>query len=343
MGKFSVQNIKKSAARASKSTDELKLVPKLEYVRCDKIEFHPNNRFADDDNEQDISDIADDIAVNGIMHTIVVNKRGEKYRILSGEKRFRAARLLKKETVPCNVYDNLDDATEMRILYSANLQVRTYSPARILQLYRELNDMLNKQKNEGRYSGSITSGIAKIMRISERQVRKYSRICDELDSEHLKFLRENKISINDADKILKHEKTELVPLSPARHKKTELVPLSTTAHEKTEPVPLSTATHEKTEPVPLSTVAHEKTEPVPLSTTAHEKTEPVPLSTVAHEKTEPVPKKFELSVSVTNGENDYDVKFAKDGVQVIKSGTILAEIKLASVAAAIVTEILYGR
>jgi ParB/RepB/Spo0J family partition protein len=228
MGKFSVQNIRESAARASKSTDELKLVPKLEYVRCDKIEFHPNNRFAEYDNEQDIRDIADDIAINGIMHTIVVNKRGKKYRILSGEKRFRAALLLKKETVPCNVYNNLDDETEMRILYSANLQVRTYPPAKILQFYNELNDMLTKQKNEGKYNGSITAGIAKIMKISERQVRKYARICGGLDSEHLKSLFENRLSINDADKLLKHEKTEPVPLSP-------------TAHEKTEPVPLSPA------------------------------------------------------------------------------------------------------
>jgi ParB family chromosome partitioning protein len=217
VGKLNFDNIKKTAERAAQAADSLKLVPTLEYVRCDKIKFHPNNRFAEEDDEQAIQDLADDIDANGILHTIVLNNRGDEYRILSGEKRFRAALLLKKETVPCNVYDHLDDAAELRILYSANLEVRKYSAAQIFQYYKELSEMLQRQRDEGTYQGSISNGIAKIMRISVRQVQKYAKICSGLSEEQMLALENNQISINDANRITR-KKNEPVRISDTEQK-----------------------------------------------------------------------------------------------------------------------------
>jgi len=153
VGKINIENITKAANKAAQSAYELKLVPKRQQIRCDQIEYHPKNRFAKHDDEQSIRDLADDIENNGLISPIAVNDRGGVYRLLSGERRFRATLLLHKEVVDCNVYYHLDNATEMRILYAANLEVRKYSSSEILTFYKEFYAVLKRQIDSGQYNG----------------------------------------------------------------------------------------------------------------------------------------------------------------------------------------------
>jgi len=216
VGKINIENITKAANKAAQSAYELKLVPKRQQIRCDQIEYHPKNRFAKHDDEQSIRDLADDIENNGLISPIAVNDRGGVYRLLSGERRFRATLLLHKEVVDCNVYYHLDNATEMRILYAANLEVRKYSSSEILTFYKEFYAVLKRQIDSGQYNGNINEEISKVMKITDRQVRKYARIREELTEEEQQAIVKNQISINDADKIAAlratKRKTELVPL-----------------------------------------------------------------------------------------------------------------------------------
>lgn len=56
-------------------------------------------------NENDISTLADSIAQNGILQPLSVRKSGEKYELIAGERRLRAAKLCGFRVVPCIVHE----------------------------------------------------------------------------------------------------------------------------------------------------------------------------------------------------------------------------------------------
>lgn len=255
MGKLDLNNIHRSAEQTSKLTYSLKLLPHLQTIRCDKIRFHPQNRFARHDDDAAVQELADSIRVNGLISPIAVNDRGGGvYRLLSGERRFKAVCLEEISTIECNVYDHLDDATELRILYAANLDVRKYSNAEILDFYKELYNIIKKQLESGEYQGGINDEISKIMNISSRQVRKYALICDELTEEEQQSIADKKLSINSAAKIASQR---------AAAKSVELVPPKSSDDDNVEPVPPKSTKSNNVESVPLNSTNSDNVEPVP--------------------------------------------------------------------------------
>ncbi len=58
-----------------------------------------------DFSESDISALADSIAQNGILQPLSVRKIGEKYELIAGERRLRAAKLCGFTVVPCIVHE----------------------------------------------------------------------------------------------------------------------------------------------------------------------------------------------------------------------------------------------
>ena len=61
----------------------------------------PRREFAD----FDISALADSIAQNGILQPLSVRRCREKYELIAGERRLRAAKLCGLEAVPCIIFD----------------------------------------------------------------------------------------------------------------------------------------------------------------------------------------------------------------------------------------------
>jgi ParB family chromosome partitioning protein len=62
--------------------------------------------------QEAIDELADSIRQHGMLQPIVVrlNAAGSVYRIIAGERRFRAARVAGLEAVPVRVLSNIDDA-----------------------------------------------------------------------------------------------------------------------------------------------------------------------------------------------------------------------------------------
>lgn len=56
----------------------------------------------------DISSLADSISQNGILQPLTVRKSGDKYELIAGERRLRAAKLCGYEVVPCIILDISD-------------------------------------------------------------------------------------------------------------------------------------------------------------------------------------------------------------------------------------------
>ena len=66
--------------------------------------YQPRTEFTD----ADISSLADAIAQNGILQPLSVRKVGEKYELIAGERRLRAAKICGFTVVPCIVHDISD-------------------------------------------------------------------------------------------------------------------------------------------------------------------------------------------------------------------------------------------
>lgn len=121
--------------------DLLNAKHKIEYESRDislfNIRTNPDNEiFREIDDDEDIRILADDIKRNGLLHNLVLfpstEEGREVYVLLSGERRYRALKLLVEEggtswqiVRNCNVITTeLSDNEKKVLLYSANLQVR---------------------------------------------------------------------------------------------------------------------------------------------------------------------------------------------------------------------------
>ena len=121
--------------------DLLNAKHKIEYESRDislfNIRTNPDNEiFREIDDDEDIRILADDIKRNGLLHNLVMfpstGEGREVYVLLSGERRYRALKLLVEEgdtswqiVRNCNVITTeLSDNEKKVLLYSANLQVR---------------------------------------------------------------------------------------------------------------------------------------------------------------------------------------------------------------------------
>ena len=181
------------------------------------------------------------------------------------------------------VFEGLSEDSAQLKLFMANLTVREYTSGQKFRYYREVKKLLERMVESGEYSGSLKKGIATILNVTERQVRKYSQL-EKLPENIQQDVIDEKISLNKAIEMIsdKPKKAEPVPLSENISSA-----IYSDSKEKAEPVPLSQNTSsvvysestEKAESVPLS----ENTSST-IYSDSMEKSEPVPLSTISKSK-----------------------------------------------------------
>ncbi len=83
----------------------------------------PRKRF----NEEALQELADSIKENGVIQPIIVAKRGTGYRIVAGERRWRASRLAGLKVIPAIVRDLTDQQTMEQALIE-NIQRQDLNP-----------------------------------------------------------------------------------------------------------------------------------------------------------------------------------------------------------------------
>lgn len=76
---------------------------------------------------ESIASLAESIRANGLLQPITVKKNGERYEIVAGERRYRACRMLKLETVPAIVKD-LSPRQVCELALIENLQREDLNP-----------------------------------------------------------------------------------------------------------------------------------------------------------------------------------------------------------------------
>jgi len=109
---------------------------RLRHVPLDQISpcpLQPRKDFP----VESLQELADSIREQGIVQPLVVRQRGERFELIAGERRWRAAQLLGWTEVPVLVRE-VDDQTALELALIENLQRENLNPLEEAQGYAQL-------------------------------------------------------------------------------------------------------------------------------------------------------------------------------------------------------------
>ena len=175
----------------------------IKNIPIEKIVPSESNKYG----IRDIEELAENIEAIGLLHNLVVKQPDAEgfYEIVSGERRYRACRLLyeggneKYATVPCKVEESEDAAfSELKLIY-ANATSReltdyekTHQAARIKELLLEL-------KTKGfKFKGRMREIVADMLKVSPAQMGRMESIKEHLAPEFKEEFKEGSIGITTA-------------------------------------------------------------------------------------------------------------------------------------------------
>lgn len=104
----------------------------------------PRHRF----DEEGIAELARSIKETGILQPVLVTRDGERYRILAGERRVRAARLAGLSRLPVLVREGLAERDHLLFALVENVQRRDLSPLEEAEAYRSLKEEFGLTQDE---------------------------------------------------------------------------------------------------------------------------------------------------------------------------------------------------
>ena len=148
--------------------------------------FQPRLNF----DEQGLQELAASIKEHGIIQPLVLRKLGDKYEIIAGERRYKAAQIAGLTTVPA-VIANIDDNKSAEVALVENVQRRDLTAIEEARSYKNLLD-----------KGYLTQDqLAKRMGLSQPAIANKLRLLN-LDEEVQQALLEEKISERHARTLL---------------------------------------------------------------------------------------------------------------------------------------------
>ncbi len=148
--------------------------------------FQPRLAF----DEQGLQELAASIKEHGIIQPLVLRKLGDKYEIIAGERRYKAAQMAGLSTVPA-VIANIDDNQSAEVALVENVQRRDLTAIEEARSYKNLLD-----------KGYLTQEqLAKRMGLSQPAIANKLRLLN-LDEEVQQALLDEKISERHARTLL---------------------------------------------------------------------------------------------------------------------------------------------
>jgi ParB family chromosome partitioning protein len=158
----------------------------LDIDRIDPSEFQPRNVFG----QQKLDELARSIQHNGIIQPLVVRRSGERFQIIAGERRWRAAQSAGLHRVPCIVKE-VPEENVLELSLIENIQREELNPIEEASAYRKLLEKPDLTQEElGRRVGKDRSSIANALRLLK------------LPIEVQKLVEENKLSAGHARSLL---------------------------------------------------------------------------------------------------------------------------------------------
>lgn len=148
----------------SKDTNDI-LENRIVEVPLSKIvpnKNQPRHNF----NDQSLSELAASIKEFGIIQPIAIRSldRGGMYEIISGERRYKAAKMLNLNTIPCIVNQNIDDISSLEMALIENIQRDNLTQIELSHTFRQLIDEFKLTHEElsqrvGKSRAAITNSL----------------------------------------------------------------------------------------------------------------------------------------------------------------------------------------
>lgn len=203
-------------SEAKNNSDEKKGVLELGINEIEPNNNQPRKSF----DEKTLIQLSESIKEHGIIQPIIVKKEGDMYRIVAGERRWRAARLLGLKKIPAIVRD-FSNKQVMEIALIENIQREDLNPIEEAEAYErllvehnmtqeEISNSIGKSRpaianslrllslneNIKNYliSGQITSGHARAL-LSLESLEEQEGIC--------KVIIEKDMSVRETEKLVK--------------------------------------------------------------------------------------------------------------------------------------------
>ena len=152
-------------------------IPQIVHLSVDEIEPNPHQARTDFA-EEHIEELKRSIEEKGVIQPITVNRVGQTYQLITGERRWRATRKAGYDTIPAIIYeiDSQQELMEMTLI--ENIQREDLNPIEEAEGYRTLIDTcFLTQETVAQRVGKDRSTITNLMRLLQlpAQVQNYLR------------------------------------------------------------------------------------------------------------------------------------------------------------------------
>jgi ParB family chromosome partitioning protein len=168
----------------------------------------PRTIFKDDS----LQELAESIKTFGLIQPIIVRSldRGGMYEIISGERRYRAAKLLDLGTIPCIINHNIDDLSSLEMALIENIQRDDLTPIELSHTYKQLIEEFKITHDElSKRVGKSRTAITNSLRLLLLPVEIQKMINDEnLSAGHARALiplENNRAQIDLAERIIRDD------------------------------------------------------------------------------------------------------------------------------------------
>ncbi|MEO7715547.1 MAG: ParB/RepB/Spo0J family partition protein [Capsulimonas sp.] len=227
------ESVKPVEVKESKTPDNPQdTVQRLAVTSIKANTFQPRDSFDD----TALEDLANSISAHGILQPIMVRASGKnKYELVAGERRFRAAKRAGLEFVPAIVRE-LTDEESLTVALIENIQREDLNAIEAAKGYRQLLDQFGLTQTElARQLGKAQPTIANALRLLKLDLEMQVSISDgQMTEEHGKAL----LSVQDPDQRVKlWEKVIANQLSVAETRRLALKITQNGEIEETPPTP----------------------------------------------------------------------------------------------------------
>lgn len=124
--------------------------------------YQPRKTF----NEASIEELARSVRQHGIVQPLVVTRAGDKYKLIAGERRFRAAQKAGLATVPVLIKEMMQESDALQIALIENIQREDLNPIEEALAYHQLHDDFQLTQEEiSKRVGKERSTVANFLRL----------------------------------------------------------------------------------------------------------------------------------------------------------------------------------
>ncbi|HEX2193390.1 MAG TPA: ParB/RepB/Spo0J family partition protein [Candidatus Limnocylindria bacterium] len=116
--------------------------------------------------EESLTELADSIREHGVLQPILVRPVGSQFELIAGERRWRASRLAKRDSIPAIVVE-FDDQTALEVSIIENLQREDVSPLEEAAMFRKMTDLGYSVRQLAQRIGKDKGYVENRMRLSD--------------------------------------------------------------------------------------------------------------------------------------------------------------------------------